>query len=321
MGELTKAEVRDEAARLGLRTAAKPDSQDVCFIRSDEGRRGLPGASGCRCTPGRLVDDATGDGRRHGRAVELVTVGQRRGMGRASTAAAATSWPWTSPARRVRWGRRRGGRGAGGRPSAPADLGRTGPLGRRATVALAQMQRPRRRPRRAPSATGDAVCASTSRQRLVAPARPWPSTTRPTPTSVVGSGVAASSRRQTPVRSAHPETGRRHDPAGTGRGAAGLIAYHNDRYHRLDAPEITDADYDALVAELRAIEDDHPDLVDAGLAHPAVGAAPSVLFAPVHHRVPMMSLDNAFDLDELQAWVDRLARVAPETAEPHSCAS
>jgi tRNA-uridine 2-sulfurtransferase len=79
VGEMTKAEVRAEAEALGLRTARKPDSQDVCFITSGHGRRGfLAGRIDLR--PGRVVDEA---GRDVGSvdAVELVTVGQRRGLG------------------------------------------------------------------------------------------------------------------------------------------------------------------------------------------------------------------------------------------------
>jgi tRNA-specific 2-thiouridylase len=79
IGGMTKDQVRAEAARLGLRTASKPDSQDVCFITSVEGRRGfLSGRIGY--TPGRVVDDT---GATVGRvdAVELVTVGQRRRLG------------------------------------------------------------------------------------------------------------------------------------------------------------------------------------------------------------------------------------------------
>ena len=52
-----------------------------------------------------------------------------------------------------------------------------------------------------------------------------------------------------------------------------LIAYHDERYYQLDSPEITDADYDALIGELRLLEDAHPELVTAGLAHPARGRA------------------------------------------------
>jgi tRNA-specific 2-thiouridylase len=80
VGELTKDLVREEARRLGLRTAAKPDSQDVCFIRSDEGRAGFLGAR-LPLHPGRLVDHRTGADLGVVDAVELVTVGQRRGMG------------------------------------------------------------------------------------------------------------------------------------------------------------------------------------------------------------------------------------------------
>jgi tRNA-specific 2-thiouridylase len=79
VGVLTKDEVRTEAERLGLRTAAKPDSQDVCFITSTSGRRGFLGGR-LALRPGRVVDET---GRDVGAvdAVELVTVGQRRGLG------------------------------------------------------------------------------------------------------------------------------------------------------------------------------------------------------------------------------------------------
>jgi len=93
------------------------------------------------------------------------------------------------------------------------------------------------------------------------------------------------------------------------------IAYHNQKYHQQDAPEIADADFDALVRELRSIEEEHPELVTPDSPTQAVGAAPSVLFASVEHRVPMMSLDNAFDLDELQAWMDRIARIDPQVLQ------
>ena len=65
-------------------------------------------------------------------------------------------------------------------------------------------------------------------------------------------------------------------------------------------------------ASYQTIEADHPDLIVADHPHGAVGAAPSALFAPVVHRVPMMSLDNAFSAEELHAWADRLAKQIPE---------
>ena len=79
VGVLSKAEVRSRAEQLGLATAAKPDSQDVCFVTTTAGRRGFL-ADRTALTPGQVVDLA---GRRVGRvdSVELVTVGQRRGLG------------------------------------------------------------------------------------------------------------------------------------------------------------------------------------------------------------------------------------------------
>ena len=79
VGELTKDDVRDEARRLDLRTADKPDSQDVCFITSEDGRAAFL-ADRIDVTPAEVVD---GDGRPVGHvdAVELVTIGQRRGLG------------------------------------------------------------------------------------------------------------------------------------------------------------------------------------------------------------------------------------------------
>ncbi len=79
VGELTKAEVRDRARSLGLRTADKPDSQDVCFVTATGGRSVFLGPR-IGLHPGRVVDSS---GTEVGRvdAVELVTVGQRRGMG------------------------------------------------------------------------------------------------------------------------------------------------------------------------------------------------------------------------------------------------
>lgn len=104
------------------------------------------------------------------------------------------------------------------------------------------------------------------------------------------------------------------DPVGRAEQLRELVRYHNDRYYRQDDPEIPDAEYDALVRELQAIEAAHPDLVTPDSPTASVGAAPSTLFEPVVHAVPMMSLDNAFSRDELQAWADRLAKQIPADA-------
>jgi tRNA-specific 2-thiouridylase len=102
VGELTKAEVRAEAAALGLRTADKPDSQDVCFVTSAAGRRGFLGGR-MPLHAGRVVDGA---GRQVGTvpAVELVTVGQRKGLGLAGGGAARYAVDVDVPAATVRVG-------------------------------------------------------------------------------------------------------------------------------------------------------------------------------------------------------------------------
>ncbi len=87
-----------------------------------------------------------------------------------------------------------------------------------------------------------------------------------------------------------------------------IITYHNERYHRDDQPEIPDADFDALVNELRRLEAEHPDLASVDSPTQSVGAEPTGLFEPVRHRIKMMSLDNAFDDEEIIAWADRLGR-------------
>jgi DNA ligase (NAD+) len=90
------------------------------------------------------------------------------------------------------------------------------------------------------------------------------------------------------------------------------IRHHDERYHVLDSPEITDAEYDALKRELLAIEAEHPELATPDSPTLAVGAAPSGLFAEVRHEIPMMSLDNAQSEPELRSWGDRLVRLVPE---------
>ncbi len=102
------------------------------------------------------------------------------------------------------------------------------------------------------------------------------------------------------------------DPVDRAAELRARIAHHDERYHVLDDPEVSDAEYDGLVRELRAIEAEHPDLVVPDSPTSRVGAAPSALFAPVAHHVAMMSLDNAFSPDELRAWADRLAKQVPD---------
>jgi DNA ligase (NAD+) len=87
-----------------------------------------------------------------------------------------------------------------------------------------------------------------------------------------------------------------------------LIGRHDYLYHVLDRPEISDAEYDELTGELKALEGRFPELITADSPTQRVGARASELFAPAEHLSPMLSLDNAFSREELEAWGKRLER-------------
>ncbi len=84
----------------------------------------------------------------------------------------------------------------------------------------------------------------------------------------------------------------------------------NHAYHVLDAPAIDDATYDALLRELTTLESQHPELATPDSPTQRVGGAPVSDFAPYPHDVPMLSLSNAFDADELRAFDARVAKLA-----------
>jgi DNA ligase (NAD+) len=94
------------------------------------------------------------------------------------------------------------------------------------------------------------------------------------------------------------------------------IEYHRYRYYILSDPEITDARFDALMRELEELEARHPEVDHPDSPTHKVGAPPSGAFAEVAHRQPMLSLDNAFDRDQLDGWFDRVHR-GLEGASPH----
>lgn len=89
----------------------------------------------------------------------------------------------------------------------------------------------------------------------------------------------------------------------------------NYEYYVLDAPTISDAEWDRLLRELKEIEAAHPELVTPDSPTQRVGAEPATQFTKVRHLAPMYSLDNAFSPDELQAWEDRNARIASEVRD------
>ncbi len=97
------------------------------------------------------------------------------------------------------------------------------------------------------------------------------------------------------------------------------IERHNRLYYELDAPEITDAEYDELVSELRAIEEEHPELRTAGSPTSKVAGAPSGRFPQYRHRLPMLSLDNAFEFDDLLAFDQKVRRATGEERVRYVC--
>jgi DNA ligase (NAD+) len=90
------------------------------------------------------------------------------------------------------------------------------------------------------------------------------------------------------------------------------LEYHGHRYYVLDDPEISDADYDALLNELRDIEAAHPELLTPDSPTQRVGGKPLDKFQPVKHLQPMLSLANARNEDELRAWENRIQRLAEQ---------
>ncbi len=96
-----------------------------------------------------------------------------------------------------------------------------------------------------------------------------------------------------------------------------LVEHHTERYYLLDDPEVSDAGFDALVRELRALEETHPEVRRADSPTHRVGGRASTAFAEVRHRLPMMSLDNAFSFSELVAWGKRMERYIGDGAVDH----
>jgi DNA ligase (NAD+) len=89
----------------------------------------------------------------------------------------------------------------------------------------------------------------------------------------------------------------------------GLINYHNHRYYVLDSPEISDAEYDELMKELRQLEAEQPELVTPDSPTQRIGAPPVEAFGVVEHPQPLLSLANAFSYEELAAWHERVSKL------------
>ena len=96
-------------------------------------------------------------------------------------------------------------------------------------------------------------------------------------------------------------------PAERARRLRDELWFHNEQYYDRDAPVIGDGQYDALLAELRALEAEHPECRVANSPTQRVGGSPSDRFPQVRHPIPMLSLGNAFDRDGLAAWHKRVS--------------
>lgn len=89
-----------------------------------------------------------------------------------------------------------------------------------------------------------------------------------------------------------------------------LLHRYNHEYYVLDAPTVSDAEYDELMNELRQLESEHPELVTPDSPTQRVGAEPSTAFGTIRHEIPMLSLSNVYNVDELGEWVARVYRLA-----------
>ncbi|MCX5971412.1 MAG: NAD-dependent DNA ligase LigA [Coprothermobacterota bacterium] len=98
-----------------------------------------------------------------------------------------------------------------------------------------------------------------------------------------------------------------------------LIEHHRWRYYVLDAPEVSDAHFDGLLRELQGLEAEHPDLITPNSPTQRVGAPPVKEFGTVRHRIPLLSLDNAFHADDLRAFDKRVKRILGEVPMEYSC--
>ncbi|HEY2682551.1 MAG TPA: NAD-dependent DNA ligase LigA [Steroidobacteraceae bacterium] len=95
-------------------------------------------------------------------------------------------------------------------------------------------------------------------------------------------------------------------PSGRAAELRTLLHHYNYRYHALDDPEVPDAEYDRLMVELKNLEAQHPELVTPDSPTQRVGAPPVAAFGTVKHRLPMLSLDNAFSDEEVRAFDERV---------------
>ena len=88
------------------------------------------------------------------------------------------------------------------------------------------------------------------------------------------------------------------------------IRHHDELYYQQEAPEVSDREYDALMEQLRELERQHPELITPDSPTQRVAGQPAEGWPEFVHRVPMLSLDNSYNIDELRAFDERCRKLA-----------
>src|ERR1700688_3951587 len=97
------------------------------------------------------------------------------------------------------------------------------------------------------------------------------------------------------------------------------IRHHEHLYYVLDNPEISDAEFDKLMQQLKALEAEHPELITADSPTQRVGGKPREGFVKVRHSTPMLSLDNTYNEEELRAWERRVHELTGRSEVDYVC--
>src|ERR1044071_2274498 len=97
------------------------------------------------------------------------------------------------------------------------------------------------------------------------------------------------------------------------------IRHHEHRYYVLDDPELSDADFDRLMQELKKLEAEHPELITPDSPTQRVGGKPREGFVKVPHSTPMLSLDNAYNEQELRDWERRVHELSGRKTVDYVC--
>src|SRR6266478_6086031 len=98
-----------------------------------------------------------------------------------------------------------------------------------------------------------------------------------------------------------------------------MLRYHEHRYYVLDDPEVSDAEFDRLMQELKRLEAENPELITPDSPSQRVGGKPREGFIKVEHSSPMLSLDNTYNQEELQSWERRVHELSGRKQVDYVC--